>query len=75
MVTNMDRSLNFYISSLGFELKNKWEPRGRIEWCWLQFDNASLMLQEYKKNTPTAKLGVGVSVVSSQKTATNMHLQ
>lgn len=63
MVTNMDRSLNFYISSLGFELKNKWEPRGRIEWCWLQFDNASLMLQEYRNNTPTEKLGVGASVV------------
>jgi len=36
MVTNMDKSLNFYISGLGFELKMKWEPRGKIEWCWLQ---------------------------------------
>jgi len=63
MVTNMDSSLNFYINGLGFELKNKWEPGGRIEWCWLQFDNASLMLQEYRNNTGTEKLGVGVSVV------------
>lgn len=63
MVTNMDRSLDFYINGLGFELKMKWEPRGKIEWCWLQIDNASLMLQEYRNNMPAEKLGVGVSVV------------
>ena len=62
MVTNMERSLQFYIDGLGFELKMKWEPRGSIEWCWLQFDLASLMLQEYRDNQPEAKLGVGMSV-------------
>lgn len=64
MVTNMEKSLNFYINGLGFELKMKWEPIGKIDWCWLQLDNASLMLQEYtENNTPTEKLGVGVSLV------------
>jgi len=62
MVTNMEKSLQFYIDGLGFELKMKWEPRGSIEWCWLQFDLASLMLQEYRDNQPPAKLGVGMSV-------------
>ena len=62
MVTNMERSLQYYINGLGFELKMKWEPRGSIEWCWLQFDLASLMLQEYRDNKPQAKLGVGMSV-------------
>ena len=62
MVTNMERSLQFYIDGLGFELKMKWEPRGSIEWCWLQFDLASLMLQEYRDNQPEGKLGVGMSV-------------
>lgn len=62
MVTNMDRSLNFYVAGLGFELKLKWEPEGKIEWCWLQIDNASLMLQEYR-NPPGEKLGAGLSVV------------
>ena len=52
MVTNMEKSLQFYINGLGFELKMKWEPRGSIEWCWLQFDLASLMLQEYRDNQP-----------------------
>ena len=62
MVTNMEKSLQFYINGLGFELKMKWEPRGSIEWCWLQFDLASLMLQEYRDNQPEEKLGVGMSV-------------
>ncbi len=62
MVTNMERSLNFYVDGLGFELKIKWEPRGKIEWCWLQLDDAALMLQEYRENAPAEKLGVGVSI-------------
>lgn len=62
MVVNMANSLDFYIKGLGFELKMKWEPRGTIEWCWLQLDNASLMLQEYRNDPPTEKLGAGVSI-------------
>lgn len=62
MVTNMDRSLYFYIEKLGFAIKNKWEPGGKIEWCWLQLGNASIMLQEYRQNPPTDRLGEGVSV-------------
>lgn len=57
----MDRSLNFYVERLGFTIKHQWEPKGKIEWCWLQLDNASIMLQEYSHN-PTEKLGEGVSV-------------
>ena len=63
MVTNMDNSLSFYVNGLGFELKNNWKPRGTIEWCWLQLDSASLMLQEYRNDPPAEKLGIGVSVV------------
>jgi lactoylglutathione lyase len=62
MVTQMDRSLRFYINALGFELKNKWEPKGKIEWCWLQLGNASIMLQEYRENPPAEKRGEGVSI-------------
>jgi lactoylglutathione lyase len=61
MVLNMDRSLNFYVKSLNFELKNTWEPNGKIEWCRLQLDNASIMLQEYRQ-PPVTILGEGVSV-------------
>jgi catechol 2,3-dioxygenase-like lactoylglutathione lyase family enzyme len=63
MVTNMDASLRYYIDGLGFELKNKWTPRGKIEWCWLQIGSAALMLQEYREGrVPAGKLGEGVSV-------------
>lgn len=62
MVTNMDKSLSFYISGLGFQLVNKWEPNGKIEWCLLQLENVSIMLQEYKQSPPNEKLGEGVSV-------------
>ena len=67
-VADMDASLHFYIKGLGFEIKNIWEPGGRIEWCWLQLGNASLMLQEHKKTGEHAavfyetKKGVGVSI-------------
>lgn len=62
MVVNLKNSLDFYIKGLGFELKNKWEPADRIEWCWLQLDNVSIMLQEYRTNAPVEKRGEGVSV-------------
>lgn len=63
MVTDMRKSLHFYVDGLGFELKTKWEPRGSIEWCWLRLGDASLMLQEYREGTrPAETLGVGVSV-------------
>jgi lactoylglutathione lyase len=68
MVSNMDVSLNFYTKGLGFELKNKWEPRGRIEWCWLQLGSASMMLQEHQKTGEPAnifkenKKGICVSI-------------
>lgn len=62
MVVNMANSLDFYVQGLGFELKNKWEPRGKIEWCWLELGNASMMLQEYRNNIPLTKRGEGISV-------------
>ena len=62
MIVNMQASLEFYSGGLGFELKQKWEPRGTIEWCWLQKDDAAIMLQEYRKNVPLEKRGLGFSV-------------
>lgn len=67
-ISDMDVSLNFYMKGLGFELKNKWEPKGRIEWCWLQLGDAAIMLQEHAKTGPQGltlkenKKGVGISI-------------
>jgi lactoylglutathione lyase len=66
-VTDMERSLRFYIDGLGFTLKNKWEPEGRIRWCWLTRGGASIMLQEFVRQghggrRPEGALGQGVSL-------------
>jgi len=74
MVTSMEKSLAFYINGLGFELKVKWEPRGTIEWCWLEMGGASLMLQEYRENlVPATARGVGVSVCFMCKDALQVY--
>jgi lactoylglutathione lyase len=66
-VTNIDSSLRFYVDGLGFTLKQKWTPEGRIRWCWLELGAAALMLQEYWKDgkhggRPVGPLGQGVSI-------------
>ena len=62
MVTNIDRSLDFY-RGLGFEEKIDWKPQGRIEWCWMEREGVAIMLQEYREGfKPNEKLGQGVSV-------------
>jgi hypothetical protein len=48
-------------------MTKKWEPEGRLRWCWLQAGGAALMLQEFWKEghhagRPEGKLGQGVSV-------------
>ena len=63
MVTDMEASLAFYVDGLGFTKTTEWRPHGRIEWCWLQFGGAAMMLQEYRPGLrPDATRGVGVSV-------------
>jgi uncharacterized glyoxalase superfamily protein PhnB len=64
---NMFESLKFYVDGLGFDIKNKWEPHGSIEWCWLERDGVAIMLQEprkewLEKHPQTNKLGEGISI-------------
>ena len=46
MVKNMEASLDFYANKLGFSIAMDWQPRGKIEWCWLTRDAIAIMLQE-----------------------------
>jgi len=63
MAKDINRSIEFYVNGLGFELKVDWRPQGRIEWCWLERDGVALMLQEYRQAfLPKEKLGIGVSI-------------
>jgi len=34
-VTDMERSVGFYIDGLGFTMKHQWVPEGKLRWCWL----------------------------------------
>jgi lactoylglutathione lyase len=71
--SNMDNSLKFYMEGLGFTIKNQWVPRGIIEWCRLERDGVSLMLQEPRRDKPVRPLegkpGLGVSICFQCKDA------
>jgi lactoylglutathione lyase len=65
MVRDMEASLKFYVDKLGFAVTNQWTPRGKIEWCWIQLDDVSLMLQEPRnkeKFDDEGPKGKGVSI-------------
>lgn len=51
MVTDMEKSLAFYIDGLGFTIRNRWIPDGRLRWCWMSLGGAALMLQEAVEST------------------------
>ena len=66
-ISNMENSLRFYVDGLGFEMTQKWIPKDKIEWCYLQRGGGSIMLQEFRKEGPDVrvfegKLGEGVSI-------------
>jgi catechol 2,3-dioxygenase-like lactoylglutathione lyase family enzyme len=67
MVTNIERSVRYYVDGLGFEITNKWIDDGKLRWCWLQNGGAALMLQQYWQDghhasEPAGKVGVGMCV-------------
>lgn len=66
-VMNIEASVRFYVDGLGCKKTIEWVDGGKLRWCWLEIGGAALMLQEFWKeghhaNTPTEKLGVGVSI-------------
>lgn len=71
MVMDMHTSLKFYTEKLGFALINQWIPRDKIEWCWLQRDSVSLMLQEprNKEKFDGVEKGTGISICFQCKDA------
>ena len=66
-VKDIEVSLRFYVTGLGFTMTRHWNPDGRIRWCWLELGGAAVMLQEYWKDGqpgggPIGPLGQGVSI-------------
>jgi lactoylglutathione lyase len=69
-VTDITKSLHFYVDGLGFQKTKEWIDEGQLRWCWLQLGGAALMLQEYRKSQrPSEKLGAGTSVCFTCKDA------
>src|SRR5205814_7678690 len=69
-----EKSLRYYLDGLGFVMKNKWTPDGKIRWCWLEIGEAALLLQEFWRErpdaeVPTERLGVGVSICFTSRDA------
>jgi lactoylglutathione lyase len=60
-VASIEASIRYYVDGLGFAIKNRWEPGGKLRWCRLTLGGASLMLQELRK-APEAKAGIGMSL-------------
>ena len=71
IVADMDVALSFYKDKLGFSISNHWSPRGTIEWCWLQRDGVSIMLQQprNKEQGNDQENGKGVSICFQCKDA------
>ena len=66
-VKDIEASLRFYVDGLGFTITRRWEPDGRIRWCWLELGQVAVMLQEYWKDGqpggwPEGPLGQGVTI-------------
>ena len=51
MVKDIESSVNFYVSGLGFSMAERWVDNGKLKWCWLIMDRVALMLQEYSEKT------------------------
>jgi lactoylglutathione lyase len=60
-VTSIQRSLAFYVDGLGFKIRQRWAPNGRLRWCWMSLGGAALMLQEADEAT-RGPLGNGASL-------------
>jgi hypothetical protein len=66
-VNDIEASLHFYVGGLGFVKTRQWLPNGRLEWCWLELGDSSLMLQELRPDRPNPEAtsgakGAGVSL-------------
>lgn len=48
-VSDIERSVRYYVDGLGFQMTKHWIDNGRLRWCWLQHGVAAIMLQQFRK--------------------------
>jgi lactoylglutathione lyase len=66
-VSNIEKSVHYYVDGLGFEMTRQWIDEGKLRWCWLEHGNTALMLQEFPTEghdswVAKGKVGEGVSI-------------
>ncbi len=66
-VSDMERSLRYYVDGLGFTIQHKWVVDGNLRWCGLAIGGAALMLQEFSTEglnawVASGKVGEGVAL-------------
>ena len=47
-VEELSRSIEFYVDTLGFEIRNSWSEGNELRWCRLQMGGAGLMVQQFR---------------------------
>ncbi len=80
LVTDMERSVNFYGNGLGFTVVNTWMPDGKLRWCWMELGSAALMLQQLRpvdrdRMGMNPKLGAGASLYFQCQDAVQLYRQ
>lgn len=62
-VSDIQRSLLWYVDGLGFTMTQQWIDQGQLRWCRLEQGKAALMLQEWHPSrVPKGEVGEGVSI-------------
>ena len=66
-VSDIQRSVRYYLDGLGFVMTHKWEPEGALRWCWVEREGVAFMFQQiittgHDSWQPSGKLGEGVSI-------------
>ena len=74
-VTDIERSVAFYVDRLGFQVREKWEPDGRLSWCWLERDAIAVMLQQhcFDEDGPAEGRGRGIILYCICEDADALH--
>lgn len=60
-VTDVDKSIEFYVDGLGFELQDKWVEDDVLRWCRVEHGDSALMLQK-TQGEPPANRGPGLTL-------------